>query len=914
MAMDPKDREKMKKFYEFQQRKAVEIAKEQKKQEQINSSLALIYQTQLKSKEDILDASNRQIQREQTLATILSEKAAVAEGLAANQRTLNILQDKALQKDKAKLAIDNAKVAAAQAAYDAETKRALLGNKDYQDSLQAAALAEQRVGIEEEIATFIREQALERERQNDPNAKILDSMKKQAERQKEIDEFFGSFKDKFDDFKDVIQDPKVATGLFAVAMTKELGKFTENMFKAGENIGLSRTQAVGLADEMASANIQGILFGITSEQNAASMAGLVEGAGNLKNLSGDTIVEVSKIAKNIGMGEQEAGKLVGHMSLVEGMTVAQSKATLETTANLARGANVPIGKVMTDVANNMELTSKFGNISADKLGEMAVEAAKLGTSLEQMSALGDKLMDIDNARASAMELSVMLGRQINVDKAQQLVYEGDIEGAYKEMLTQLGGIDNFNKMDYYQKQQAAQLMNTSVGELQKQLNLQAGLTETGEKQAEGFAKSAEYLSRMGKFLKDNATTAAATVNFLGSMGKGITGAIPAIGKFGGAMKDKLGKTKIGKFLGHGKDMKAPDVSDAASKVTGDASKMGPAGKKGGIKKSMQDLAAGLRSMGKGTFKGILALALAGPALLLALPSIPFLMFMGLVPLAMLAANFKFLAQGLKSFGKGFASIMKGLLVLGLLGVAMVPAAFAFGLLEGVDPLAMIAFSGSLVILGAAAAGLGFLFPFVALGAAALTLLGFALIPAALAMSNLAGVDPAAILGFSASIAMLGGSVASLGLMLPAIAMGAIGMFILSNTLPMFGMALQKIPTDLDLVGFAAGTSALGLAGMTLAPGAIGFTMMAGALTLFAASLLLLVPLMPVLDKLGSIGLFGMGEAEAAPAEGGGGGANNEQIIQKLDELISVIQSGGKVVMDGKEVGRVIQLAAGPIGS
>ena len=108
--------------------------------------------------------------------------------------------------------------------------------------------------------------------------------------------------------------------------------------------------------------------------------------------------------------------------------------------------------------------------------------------------------------------------------------------------------------------------------------------------------------------------------------------------------------------------------------------------------------------------------------------------------------------------------------------------------------------------------------------------------------------------------------------------------------------------------------ALGLAGMTLVPASVGFTMMAGALTLFAASLLLLVPLMPVLDKLGSIGLFGMGEAEAEPAGGGGGGANNEKIIQKLDELISVIQSGGKVVMDGKEVGRVIQLAAGPIGS
>ena len=970
MAMNDRDRENMKRFYEAQEKREKARLEAAKKEETIQTSLSAILTRQETAKDNILAAANKQVKREELLTQMYEKRSEIVDAISSNETKLKMIQNSRLQKMQMELDVDNAKVAAVEAAYDAQKRIALTKNQAYQDDLLASKLADQRAGAEEAIADFVMQQRLEKELQNDPNTKILESMKKQAERQKQLDEFFGSFKDKFDDFADVIQDPKVATGLFAVAMTKELGKFTENMFKAGENIGLSRTQAVGLADEMASANIQGILFGITSEQNAASMAGLVEGAGNLKNLSGDTIVEVSKIAKNIGIGEQEAGKLVGHMSLVEGMTVAQSKATLETTANLARGANVPIGKVMTDVANNMELTSKFGNISADQLGKMAVEAAKLGTSLEQMSALGDKLMDIDNARASAMELSVMLGRQINVDRAQQLVYEGNIEGAYKEMLNQLGGINSFNEMDYFQKKQAAELMGVSVGELQKQLNLQAGLTETGEKQAEGFAKSAEYVSRMGKFLKENATTAAATVNFLGSMGKGITGAIPALGKFGGAMKDKLGKTKIGKFLGHdGKGMKGPDVSKAASKATGDASKMGPAGKKGGIKKSMQDLAAGLRSMGKGTFKGIAALALAGPALLLALPSIPFLMFMGLVPLAMLATNFKFLSQGLQSFGKGFASIMKGLLVLGLLGVAMIPAALAFGLLEGVDPLAMIAFSGSLVILGLAAAGLGYLFPFVALGAAALALLGVGLIPAAMAMGNLAGVDPAAIIGFSVGLGLLGGSVAGLGLMiipislgiisanllglaiapatealsqiqgvdtalilgfgasiaaigvavaglgvmLPAIAMGVIGMTVMAGALPIFGLALRTLP-DIDLISFAAGTAALGLAGMTLVPGAIGFTMMAGALTLFAASLLLLVPLMPVLDKLGSIGLFGMGEAEAAPAEGGGGGANNEQIIQKLDELISVIQSGGKVVMDGKEVGRVIQLAAGPIGS
>ena len=90
--------------------------------------------------------------------------------------------------------------------------------------------------------------------------------------------------------------------------------------------------------------------------------------------------------------------------------------------------------------------------------------------------------------------------------------------------------------------------------------------------------------------------------------------------------------------------------------------------------------------------------------------------------------------------------------------------------------------------------------------------------------------------------------------------------------------------------------------------------MAGALTLFAASLLLLVPLMPVLDKLGSIGAVSVGAPNTTSNEGAEGDKGSSEVVKKLDELISVIQAGGKVVMDGKEVGKIIQLASGPIGA
>ena len=858
---------------------------------------------------------NESLQSEKSLAAKYQAQLDINTKIADNERDLALLGNETLKRMTREEQLSSSILSSEQALYDASNKQKLIHNENYQTGLLNAKIKNGIVDTEEEILNIIREKKKLEDPAYKQKTKELELLKKKVDREKEIEEWTTKWTDKWDDFNEIIQDPKVAGGLFMIAMANEAGKFADTLETAADNMGMSKTQGYELGNEMLSANLMGAAFGISAKQNADAMAGLAEGAGDLNDLSGKAVVQVANLARNIGLGEKEAGKLVGHMSLVEGMTVKQSKATLETTANLARGAKLPIGKVMSDVAENMELTSKFGNISVEQLGKMAVEAGKLGATLGQMSALGDKLLDIDTARASAMELSVMLGRQVNVDKAQQLMYEGKIEEGYKEMLNQLGGIQGFNQMDYYQKKQTAELMGLTTGELEKQLNKAAGLTETGEKHASGWAKVGEATSRYGGYLKDNAVTLAATANLMGSMVKNVGAFAPALKGLGGKITGKLKDTKIGKFLGHGKGKDLKSKMTDPEKPLGDADKMGKGGKKGGIKNKMKDLAAGFKALGKGgVLKGILALALAGPALLLALPSIPFLLFMGVVPLAMLATNFKFLAQGLKSLGKGFSSILKGLLVLGLLGVAMIPAALAFHLLEGVDPLAMLAFSGAIVLLGLAAAGLGFIFPMVMAGALALAVLGVAIIPAALAFGKLEGVDPKVMIGFGVSLVAIATAVAGMGIMLPAILYGIAGMFAISAVLPFYSNALAKIPTDLDLLGFAAGTTALGLAGMTLIPGALGFVMMAGALTLFAYSLLLLVPLMPVLDKLGSIGVIGGkkegGEAEAESAAGG----DNSEIIEKLDELITTIKSGGKVIMDGKEVGKVVQLATGPIGS
>ena len=93
-----------------------------------------------------------------------------------------------------------------------------------------------------------------------------------------------------------------------------------------------------------------------------------------------------------------------------------------------------------------------------------------------------------------------------------------------------------------------------------------------------MATAMETTQRMGGYLKENATTIAATTNLLGSGVKALGGMAPALKGMGGKVAEKLKGSKIGGMLGHGKD-KASEVADVGKKQMASSEKLGAGGKK-----------------------------------------------------------------------------------------------------------------------------------------------------------------------------------------------------------------------------------------------------------------------------------------------------------------------------------------------
>ena len=89
--------------------------------------------------------------------------------------------------------------------------------------------------------------------------------------------------------------------------------------------------------------------------------------------------------------------------------------------------------------------------------------------MDDMTGMADNLLDFENSIQSQMEASVLLGRQLNFDKARQLALEGDLKGAADEVLKQVGTASDFNKLNIIQKKAVAKAAGLEVGQLEQAL-------------------------------------------------------------------------------------------------------------------------------------------------------------------------------------------------------------------------------------------------------------------------------------------------------------------------------------------------------------------------------------------------------------------------------------------------------------
>ena len=234
-------------------------------------------------------------------------------------------------------------------------------------------------------------------------------------------------------------------------------------------------------DELAGANQEFIQLGLSSKDAQTTIS-------NIANSFGLSVEESSKLARNVGriaastgMSTDEAGKLVGLFTQTQGLTGDQAENLLLGARQLAIANDVAPDKVLSDIAADTELFARFSKDGGENLLRAAVQARKLGINLGDVAKTADGLLNFQDSLNKEIEASILLGRDVNLQRARELSLANDIEGLQEELVKQVGTEAEFNKLNRIQRDALASALDMDVASIQKLVSRQGEqLTLQGE--------------------------------------------------------------------------------------------------------------------------------------------------------------------------------------------------------------------------------------------------------------------------------------------------------------------------------------------------------------------------------------------------------------------------------------------------
>lgn len=319
-----------------------------------------------------------------------------------------------------------------------------------------------------------------------------------------------------DELISLLKTPELAKAVFAEQMFEKL-ELAHEAFEEFGNMGLSVAQRITAIGDSFS-----VMAAIGLSDTKGVIEGMVESYGNLNALTSDQIDHVGHLAKEMGVTGQEAFALVDAFSKMPGETMETASNTLDFANHLAKANGLAPGKLTKDMAKNTETMALFSAKGAKGFATAAVELHKMGVEIGTASKLALGLLDFESSINKQMEASVLLGRQINFDKARELALSGDLEGSTKEVLKNIGGMGEFERMNVLQKQALAEATGMTVEEMQKAIDAQQEYNKYHGEEAGiwentlGYAM--EYGSAVGGFLKENGLLLISGIQLISQMG------------------------------------------------------------------------------------------------------------------------------------------------------------------------------------------------------------------------------------------------------------------------------------------------------------------------------------------------------------------------------------------------------------
>ena len=321
--------------------------------------------------------------------------------------------------------------------------------------------------------------------------------------------------------------------VLATAALNQFMKMEQAITDMQRDLSLSKGDAANLKQEMAGASLAGGLFGVTLHDQVEAVGALNQGLGGVAlTFDSKTRVAAAETLKRLKLSEEAVGNM-GVLAMASGKSFEELEDT-QIASTLAVEKEFGIRLNLKDVLDEANKISGATRVNLEKfpggLAKAVATAKSLGVEMDSISASAGQLLDFESSIEKELQAELLLGRDINLERARQAALTGDQTALMEELVREAGSLEQLQQMNVLQQEALAGALGISVDQLSNQvlqgealatqrdadLERDAAEAEANakalslqEKQAIAMEKLADVASMLGPIMLGIAAAAAA---------------------------------------------------------------------------------------------------------------------------------------------------------------------------------------------------------------------------------------------------------------------------------------------------------------------------------------------------------------------------------------------------------------------
>ena len=292
-----------------------------------------------------------------------------------------------------------------------------------------------------------------------------------------------------------VLEKQIAAGSFGgrnFVVEKAMAQFSASMRQAAASFqAASKTALFGNAIGgvgYGAAQLQ--MAGIGADKVAAGMTAAADATGRMP--SAKIGADMAIMASRTGQSEESIASINEAFMRMDGLTESGALNMQEGLRAMASQANINLGGLMTEMAESSKDMLGYQIKSGSALAKQVTFARSMGVSFADIAKAGQSMvLNYKDSIKSEMQLSAMLGKNVDLSEVRAKFASGDTDGALNALKAQ--GLDPA-KMDMFQQQMLQQATGMDLNTLSK-INENTGRSGGELKAGNATAGNKSFLNR-----------------------------------------------------------------------------------------------------------------------------------------------------------------------------------------------------------------------------------------------------------------------------------------------------------------------------------------------------------------------------------------------------------------------------------